>query len=125
MSILLSIASGAIFGALGRHYLIQIISRWLGGNFPWGTLTVNILGCLLMGLLIESFALHGSTTPETRAFLTVGMLGAFTTFSAFSLDTILLIEKGELVSASIYVLASVILSILGLFTGMMLVKAVF
>ena len=97
--------------------------RLLGFGFPWGTLTVNVLGCFLMGLLIGAMALRWSVGNELRAFLTVGVLGGFTTFSAFSTDFALLIERNTYASAGFYLVASVGLSIAALFLGLALVRA--
>ncbi|MEX2628906.1 MAG: fluoride efflux transporter CrcB [Tistlia sp.] len=122
MTMLLAVASGGALGALGRHYLAGQAMRLLGHGFPWGTLLVNVLGCFAMGLLVELFARHFSPTQELRAFLTVGLLGAFTTFSAFSLEVGLLQGRGELGLAGLYVALSVGLSIGALFLGMGLVR---
>lgn len=96
----------------------------IGPNFPAGTLAVNVIGCMLMGALIEWLALSdaGMDAP-TRLFLTTGVLGGFTTFSAFALDAAVLWERGPATIAALYVLASVVLSIAGLFGGMAIVRA--
>jgi CrcB protein len=94
----------------------------LGTAFPYGTLTVNVVGSLAMGLLAAYFAFKGDATQHWRLFFTTGILGGFTTFSAFSLDAVLLYERGETGLAALYVLASVALSIAGLFAGLALVR---
>jgi CrcB protein len=122
MQMILSISIGAVIGALSRYFLIGFTGKLLGTSFPWGTLLVNVLGSLLMGILVELFALKWSASQEVRALLTVGLLGAFTTFSTFSLDVALLIQKGENISAFTYSLASVILSVAALFAGLHLIR---
>ncbi len=122
MNMLLAIACGGALGAVGRHYVAGLIMRTVGLGFPYGTLVVNILGCFAMGVLVEFLALKWSASQEVRAFLTVGLLGGFTTFSTFSLEVVLLFERGELGQAGTYVLASVILSVTGLFAGLGLMR---
>ena len=85
---LLAVAFGGAVGAAGRHLVSGQIMRWAGGGFPWGTLTVNVLGSFLLGVLVEYLVLRWSATQEMRGFLVVGLLGGFTTFSAFSLDAV-------------------------------------
>lgn len=113
---------GGGFGAAMRHGVNLIAARWLGTAFPYGTLTVNVLGSLTMGLMVAWFAFEGSPSQHWRLFLTTGMLGGFTTFSTFSLDTALLYERGEIGVAALYVLVSVIAGIGGLFAGLALVR---
>jgi CrcB protein len=123
MKTMLFVAAGGALGASAR-YLVGVASgRLIGFGFPWGTLTVNVLGCFLMGLLIEVMALRWTVGNELRAFLTVGVLGGFTTFSAFSADFALLYERDAYVSAGLYLLASVGLSIAALFAGLAIVRA--
>lgn len=122
MNIFIAIAVGGGLGALARHFLSAGIYSATGSTFPWGVLVVNVLGGLAMGLIVELGALKLSYSPETRAFLTTGVLGGFTTFSAFSLDTALLIERGDWLAALLYVTSSVVLSILALFGGLWLVR---
>ena len=97
----------------------------MGTQFPWGTLTVNIVGSLLMGILAETMKLTWSPTPEIKAMLTVGILGAFTTFSAFSLDVVGLFERGELVSLVSYILLSFISCVFALVFGVLVVRIIF
>lgn len=118
MPMALAIALGGAVGALSRHYMAAAVSRAFGLGFPYGTLTVNVVGCFLMGLLVEALALRFSITPEARGFLAVGLLGGFTTFSAFSLEVALLYERGQLLLAALYVVASVVLSVAALFGGL-------
>lgn len=119
----LAIAFGAALGALGRHYMGVFMAGLLGANFPWGTFIVNILGAFLLGVLTASFALKGAVSPELRGFLVVGLLGSFTTFSAFSLEATMLFERGAYTLAGLYVLGSVGLSIGGFVLGMSALKA--
>jgi CrcB protein len=123
-SYLLVFLGAGIGGAL-RHGVNLSVARLFGFGFPWGTLTVNVVGGFAMGLIAEWLALRaGATwTQHLRLFLTTGILGGFTTFSAFSLDAVLLWDRGAGGAAVGYVLASVILSIAGLVAGMFIVRA--
>jgi len=94
----------------------------LGMAFPYGTLLINITGSFVMGLVAAYFAFKGDASQHWRLFFTTGILGGYTTFSAFSLDVALLYERGEIGPAAIYVIASVALSIAGLFAGLALVR---
>jgi CrcB protein len=113
---------GGGLGAALRHGVNLASARLLGAAFPYATLFENVTGSLVMGLLAGWFAFKGDLPQGWRLFLTTGMLGGYTTFSAFSLDTALLYERGELALAALYVLASVALSIGGLFAGLALVR---
>lgn len=128
MKLLLAVALGGAIGSVGRYYVIGAVERWLtellATQFPYGTLAVNIIGSFLLGALIEVFAISTTPSPELRAFLLIGMLGGFTTFSAFSGDTVLLIERGELARAALYVGLSVVVSVAGLIAGMRLLRVV-
>lgn len=119
-----AVACGGALGAMGRHFVSGHVMRWAGSGFPWGTLTVNVLGSFILGALVEYFALRWSTTNEMRGFLVVGVLGGFTTFSAFSLDAVLLLERGSLGPAFAYIAGNVVLSICGLFAGLLLFRQV-
>ncbi len=122
MSFLLVFLGGGIGAAL-RHGVNLAAARWLGAAFPYATLIENVTGSLLMGMLAAWFAFKGDASQGWRLFLTTGILGGYTTFSAFSLDVALLYERGELGLAALYVLASVALSIGGLFAGLALVRS--
>ncbi|HWA68857.1 MAG TPA: fluoride efflux transporter CrcB [Rhizomicrobium sp.] len=124
MGIVLAVGLGGGLGALARYYLAALIQP-AGSAFNWGILAVNISGGLLMGLIVEASALKLNLTPELRAFLTVGVLGGYTTFSTFSLDSALLLQKGEYALAAGYIIASVVLSIAALFAGLWIVRAVY
>ena len=114
---------GAGIGGAGRHGVNVLAVRLFGPAFPAGTLVVNVLGCLLMGLIAGFFAHRASLPQEARLFLTTGLLGGFTTFSAFSLETALMIEKGDWLPAIAYIAASVALTVLFLFCGMWAVRS--
>jgi CrcB protein len=118
------VAAGGGIGAVMRYLLATQIGHWLGTGFPSGTFIVNVLGCAVMGALVELMALIWSPSLEMRTFLTVGILGGFTAFSAFSLDTFVLIERQEWVPASLYVVGSVLVSLIGFFAAMRLVRLV-
>jgi CrcB protein len=113
---------GGGLGAMLRHGSNLAGMRMLGPNFPYATIFVNVFGSLLMGLIVGYFAFKGDASQNWRLFLTTGILGGFTTFSAFSLDAVLLYERGNIGGASLYVLASVILSIVGLIAGLWMVR---
>ena len=104
--------------------LINLVcARSLGTGFPWRTFIINITGSLVMGLIAGYLAFKGEASQPWRLFLMTGILGGYTTFSAFSLDTALLYERGELgPGRALYVLGSVVLSIAGLFAGLALVR---
>lgn len=124
MKLIIFIAAGGAIGAVLRHSVGVQLLRWLGGGFPFSTLAVNILGSFAMGALVEVMALRWQVGVETRAFLTVGILGAFTTFSTFSLDVFVLYERGAILSAALYMVASVALSVFGLIAGLQLFRAI-
>lgn len=121
MGFLIVFLGGGIGAAL-RHGVNLASARLLGTAFPYHTLIINVTGSLVMGLIAAHFALKGDASQSWRLFLTTGILGGYTTFSAFSLDAALLYERGELGLAALYVLASVALSIGGLFAGLALVR---
>jgi CrcB protein len=109
---------GAGFGGLLRHLLNAWIMRLVGLEFPLGILAINVIGSTAMGLIAGWLTFKGQAPHDVRLFLTTGILGGFTTFSAFSLDAAVLYERGQLGLAALYVIASVTLSIAGLFAGM-------
>ena len=118
--LLVFVGGGA--GASLRHLVNVSCARWLGTAFPWGTFIINISGSIVMGLIAGYLAFKGEASQPWRLFLMTGILGGYTTFSAYSLDAALLYERGELVAALLYVLGSVVLSIAGLFAGLALVR---
>lgn len=122
MNAFLTVFLGAGIGGALRHGVNISAAKLLGVDFPYGTLIVNIVGSFAMGALAGWFALKFDPGQAWRLFLTTGILGGFTTFSAFSLDTTLLIERGAHLAAGVYVLISVVASIAGLFIGLLLVR---
>lgn len=119
---LLLIAAGGAIGSVGRHGFNQLAAKLMGTDFPWGTMGVNIIGSLLIGLIVGLLAFATEWSQDVRAFAVVGILGGFTTFSAFSLDAILLWERGTLMPMLVYVCASVILSLAATLGGLALVR---
>lgn len=119
----LLVALGGAIGSVARYGSGVLIGQAWRSDFPLGTIVINIVGSLAMGLFIGLLA---RTTPawqaDARLFVAVGVLGGFTTFSAFSLDAITLFERGEVGSALIYVLISVVISIVALFGGLLLMR---
>jgi CrcB protein len=113
---------GGGLGAALRHGVNLAAASLLGTRFPYSTIIANVTGSFVMGLLIAYFAFKDGGGQHWKLFLTTGVLGGYTTFSAFSLETALLYERGELGLAAFYVLASVVLAIAGLFGGLILVR---
>lgn len=124
MKLILFIAAGGAFGAVLRHAVGVQLLRWLGSGFPFSTLAVNIIGSFTLGALVEVMALRWQVPIETRAFLMVGLLGGFTTFSAFSLDVVVLYERGAFLSMAFYLVASITLSVFGLVAGLHVFRAI-
>jgi CrcB protein len=116
---------GAGIGGALRHGVNVGCARMCGTAFPWGTLTVNVVGSFIMGVLTAWLAFKAGEgwSQPLRLFLTTGILGGFTTFSAFSLDAVMLWERGQVGLAAAYVGASVLLSIVGLVAGLGLIRA--
>lgn len=112
---------GGGIGSALRHG-VNLAGTRIGTGFPFGTLFANITGCFVMGLLAGYFAFRGEASQTMRLFLLTGVLGGYTTFSAFSLDTLLLWERGQVPLAGLYVAASVVLSLVGVFAGMALTR---
>lgn len=123
-TIWVAVAGGGALGAMARHGVSRLSLHFLGSNFPWGTLCANVVGSLTMGVLIAWLAAKEPHNPALRAFLTVGLLGAFTTFSTFSLDVVTLYRDRAIAIAGAYLLASVILSIAGLLAGLVLGRSI-
>lgn len=123
MPVVLWVAAGGAIGAAARYGVNVWSGRLFGDAFPWHTLSVNVLGCFIMGLLVGAMALRLNVGNELRAFLTTGILGGFTTFSAFSLDFALLVERKALTAAGFYAAGSVLLSLAAIFAGLALVRA--
>lgn len=114
---------GSGIGGMARHGVGVLALKWLGPSFPFGTLAINIVGSFLIGIVAEYWALKSGLPQPARLFLTTGILGGFTTFSAFSLETALIWERGQPLLAAVYVAASVVLSIGALFLALWLIRA--
>jgi CrcB protein len=121
MNYLLVFLGGGIGSSL-RHAINVVSARYLGTAFPYHTFLINITGSTIMGLIAGYLAFKGAATQPFRLFLMTGILGGYTTFSAFSLDAALLYERGEVWLALAYVLGSVVLAIAGLFAGLALIR---
>ena len=113
---------GGGLGAMLRHLVNVVSTRSLGTAFPYHTFFINISGSIVMGLIAGYLAFKGDASQPWRLFMMTGILGGYTTFSAFSLDAVLLYERGAIWLALFYVLGSVVFSIFGLFAGLALVR---
>jgi len=123
MSHFLLVALGGAIGAMLRHGVGLVTLRFFGPGYPWGTLSVNVVGSFVMGLFIAWLIRHeGAGAQSLRLFVATGLLGGFTTFSAFSLDVALMWERGQLALAGSYVAASVLLSLAGIFAGLFVMR---
>ena len=124
MQAFLLVGLGGAIGAMGRYGVSVLVGHFWRTSFPFATVIINVVGSLAMGLLVGWLA---RTLPEgqqdIRLFVAVGILGGFTTFSAFSLDVITLLERGETAAALGYILASVIVSVVALFVGLLIIRA--
>ncbi|WP_312137796.1 fluoride efflux transporter CrcB [Brevundimonas sp. BH3] len=127
MNHFLLVATGGALGALARYGAGIAAFRLVGaGQWPWGTFAVNLTGGLLIGLITGWLAFKGSANGENiRLFAVVGVLGGFTTFSAFSLEVVAMLERREMATAALYALASVILSVVAVFVGLTIMRKVF
>jgi fluoride exporter len=115
---------GGGIGSALRHGVNLTSAALFGVSFPWGTFIVNVLGSFLIGVLAAYFAFKSDAASQSlRLFLTTGILGGFTTFSAFSLDFAVLAERGELAQAAAYVAGSVVVSLIAIFLGLFLVRS--
>jgi len=122
--IVTAVALGGAIGSVARYFVSTIQSpAWTG--FPYGIFIVNVSGGFIMGVLTELMALKFSVSPEVRAFLTTGIMGGYTTFSTFSLESALLIQRQAYVTATGYVVGSALLSIAALFFGLWIVRAIY
>lgn len=127
MNSVLMVAAGGALGAVARYATGLAATRMFGaGSWPWGTLAVNVVGGLLIGLATGWIAYRGAAqSAAIRLFVVVGVLGGFTTFSAFSLEVVSLLERREMATATLYVLASVFLSVVAAFVGLTIMRKVF
>ncbi|MEI2302096.1 fluoride efflux transporter CrcB [Ensifer sp. MJa1] len=124
MTHLLLVGAGGAIGSILRYLAGLWAVRRFGSGFPWGTLGVNVTGSFLIGVLAEVIMRKFGASPEMRVFLITGVLGGYTTFSAFSLDAIMLAERGDIALAATYVAASVVLSLLAVFSGLALMRTI-
>jgi CrcB protein len=120
-----AVAAGGAIGSVARYLLNGFIQSAAWGGFPYGIFIVNISGGFIMGVLTELMALKFSVSLEWRAFLTTGILGGYTTFSTFSLDSAMLIERQAYGQAAAYIVGSALLSIIALFAGLWIVRVVY
>jgi fluoride exporter len=120
-----AVAVGGAIGSVARYLIAGWVQSAAWSGFPFGIFVVNISGGFVMGLLTEAMALKFHVSLPMRAFLTTGILGGYTTFSTFSLDSALLIQRGALPSAVTYIVGSALLSILALFAGLWIVRAIY
>ncbi len=119
------IGLGGSIGAIMRYWVSLQIGNWLGRDFPYGTLIVNVLGCLILGIIYTLFHTKISISDELLHAIQLGLLGAFTTYSTFSIETLLMFQNAEYMKAGIYIGLSVVLSILAVWAGTLIVKYVF
>ncbi len=120
---LLVLAGGGL-GAAARYWLSGVIPRWVGTGFPYGVFSVNLIGCFLIGLLMTALEDRFLVDPSLRVFLTIGILGGFTTFSSFSYESVMLIQDAEYLKAILYIGGSVGLGIGGTIAGAFLGKLI-
>lgn len=120
----LCVAIGGALGSVLRHATTQLVGMSAGQGFPYAVIIVNVVGSFLMGALAIILSARFGDHAMLRSFLMIGVLGGFTTFSAFSLDVFSLIERSQILLAGVYVLSSVIVSILAVFAGIALGKAI-
>ncbi len=122
MEFLLVFLGGGL-GSAARHGANLLAARWLGTQYPLGTLGINVLGAFAMGAVVEYWAARSGLSPQARLFLTTGILGGFTTFSTFALEIGALQLRGEIAASILYALGSLVLGVAGLYAGMALVRA--
>jgi CrcB protein len=118
------VAAGGVLGALGRFWLAGAVHRWLGAGFPFGTFAVNALGCLAIGAVLYLTEERPALGPEARLFVAIGVLGSFTTFSTFGLETFAMLRERDLVPAVLNVFGSVAVGLLAVWLGHALARAV-
>lgn len=124
MKMVFYVAFGGALGSVARYLTAEAFGRLVGSGFPWATLTVNIVGSTIMGLLAGAMAHVWDLPTELRLFLTTGILGGFTTFSTFSLDVASMMQRGDFTTAAAYLLSSLVIGIGGLFAGLYFVRMV-
>ena len=117
-----AVAIGGALGAMLRHAVNLASIRWLGWGFPWGTFIENVLGCFLMGVVATVFAAKADLAPQWRALIATGLLGGFTTFSAFAFDTAGMLGTGMMGRAALYFAGTLILAFAGFYLGAVLTR---
>lgn len=125
MNTLLAVALGGAVGASARYGVGMLAWRIFGPGFSWATVSINIFGSFLLGLLVAYMALRGQLAPEWRAFWTVGVLGAFTTFSTFSMEAVDLMNRGHIAGFAAYVIVSVVGALTAFWVGLRLFRYLF
>ncbi len=125
MNQVVAIAVGGSLGALSRYWMVGFVSRLFERNFPYGTLAVNVVGSFLIGIGYIVIVQRLQVASEWHAVLMVGFIGAFTTFSTFSLETVSLMQEGRLMAAFIYIFSSVLVCLLATMAGILLAKQIF
>ena len=118
----LAVAFGGALGAMSRFWVYNAFVNWTSNKFPYATLTVNILGSFLIAVAFVLITERAQVSAEWRGVITVGFLGAFTTFSTFSLDTLGLLEQGQISTALIYIVSSVVVCIIAAWLGLTLAR---
>ena len=118
MNMMFAVAAGGAIGATGRFLMGRLMLTVMGPGFPWGTLSVNILGSFLLGFIVYLMATRYSLSHIWQGFLVIGVLGGFTTFSAFSLEVALMLQKNEIGAAAFYAFGSILIGVLALFAGL-------
>ncbi len=122
MKILFAIGFGSFIGGSSRYLISIFFQQRIQGVFPWTTFSVNLIGCFLIGIVFSAFE-KGNITGDWKLFLATGILGGFTTFSAFSMESLQMMRSGNVMLAMIYVLTSVLLGIVFSFLGYSLIKS--
>jgi CrcB protein len=125
ITILAMVGLGGAIGSMARYLIANLLQPAYWTGFPYGIFMVNVTGGLIMGIFTEAMALKFHVSPEMRAFLTTGILGGYTTFSTFSLEAGMLIQRQTYSQAVVYILGSALLSVLALFIGFWLVRTVY
>jgi CrcB protein len=120
--IILWVGLGGLLGSIARYLMASAMSRIMTTAFPLGTFTVNIIGCLLIGLFFGLSEKYQWMTPELRIFLTTGFCGGFTTFSSFAFENVFLLQTGEYLTFTLYTAASILLGLAGVFAGAYLAR---
>lgn len=124
LKMMLWVAAGGAIGASARYTVGTLATHLTHGHFPWGTFTVNTVGSFILGVLAGVMAYAWTPSNEIRSLIVVGGLGAFTTFSSFSLDAVLLMERGRIGLSAVYMLSTFVLAVGGLFVGLRLMRLV-